>query len=279
MRNIVYILIAIVIFTSCEDVVDIEVPNAPPKLVIDASFELYTNEIPVNLDGGVRLTLSAPYFDRNVPTVSDAEVFITNKNNNSIVNFIESGEPGFYIPETIGFLPEFNTTYELTVNYLGETYIATAQLIPTVPIDNVEQGDATLFDEDETELIVTFTDDGNRNDFYLFDFDFSLFLASEDRFYQGQSFKFSYFYENMVAGQNVTIKILGVDERYYNYANLLIEQSEQDGGNPFLAPPAVLRGNVINTTNQENFAFGYFNLAEADRVQFTIESKNFRKRK
>ncbi|GAA4278566.1 DUF4249 domain-containing protein [Aquimarina mytili] len=274
MKKIFYILISITICLSCEDVVDVDVLFSDPRLVVDASFELYTNETPVNLEGGVRLTLSAPYFDTNVPTVSNANVFITNKNDDSIINFVESGEDGFYIPETLGFLPEFNTPYELTVNYLGETYVATTQLIPTVPIDNVVQGDATLFDDDETEIIISFTDDGSRDDFYLFDFDFSLFLASEDRFYQGQPFKFSYFYENMVAGQDVTIKILGVDQRYYNYATLLIEQSEQDGGNPFLAPPSVLRGNIINTTNQDNFAYGYFNLSEADRIDFTIEDKN-----
>ncbi|MEW7290416.1 DUF4249 family protein [Aquimarina sp. 2304DJ70-9] len=271
MKKLFFILLSISVFTSCEDVVDVDVPNGTPQLVVDASFELYTNETPVTVEGGVRLTLSAPFFDQDVPTISNADVFITNKNDDSVINFIESGEAGFYIPEITDFLPEFDTPYELTVIYENETYIATTQLIPTVPIDNIEQGDATLFDGDETEIIVSFTDTADRDDFYLFDFDFSLFLASEDRFYQGESFNFSYFYENMVVGQDVTIKILGVDERYYNYASLLIEQSEQDGGNPFLAPPAILRGNIINTTNQDNIALGYFNLSEADRFEFTIQ--------
>ena len=77
----------------------------------------------------------------------------------------------------------------------------------------------------------------------------------------------------MVAGQDVTIKILGIDERYFNYSSILIEQSEQDGGNPFQTPPAVLRGNILNTTNPDNYPLGYFNLSEANRSQFTIEAK------
>ncbi|WP_378172852.1 DUF4249 family protein [Aquimarina sp. SS2-1] len=271
MKKLLYTIIGLIICTSCEDVIDVDVPNGEPRLVIDASFEIYLDEDPIDALGGVRLTLSAPFFDDAVPTVSDATVFVTNLSDNSIINFEESQEPGLFIPENTNIIPEFNIDYELTVIYEGETYKATTQLIPTVAIDNVEQGDGTLFEGDETEVIIFFTDDGTRDDFYLFDFDFNLYLPSEDRFYQGEAFNFSYFYEDMVGGEEVTIKILGIDERYYNYSNLLIEQSEQDGGNPFQTPPAQIRGNIINTTNPDNFALGYFNLSEASRFQFTIQ--------
>ncbi|WP_299602540.1 DUF4249 domain-containing protein [uncultured Aquimarina sp.] len=272
MKKLCFYIIGLLIITSCEDVIDVDVPNGEPRLVIDASFEIYLDETPVDALGGVRLTLSAPFFDDSVPTVSDATVFITNLSDNSIINFVESlGEPGFFIPEDPNVIPEFDIDYELTVIYNEETYKAITQLIPTVAIDNIEQGDGTLFEGDETEIIVFFTDDGNREDFYLFDFDFNLYLPSEDRFYQGESFNFSYFYEDMVGGEEVTIKILGIDERYFNYSNILIEQSEQEGGNPFQTPPAQIRGNIINTTNPDNYALGYFNLSEANRFQFTIE--------
>jgi hypothetical protein len=270
MKKTIYILIILTTLLGCEDVIDVDVPSGKQRLVIDASFECYLDEDPVDIEGGVKLTLSAPFFNQDIPTVSDATVFITNLTTNSVIHFTESTESGFYIPDSTTFVMEFDTTYQLTVVYNNETFIATAQLIPTVPIDNVVQGNNTLFD-DETEIIIFFTDNGTRNDFYLFDFDFSLFLASEDRFYQGETFNFSYFYEDMVNGRNVTIKILGIDERYYNYANLLIEQSEQEGGNPFQIPPALLRGNIINTTNIDNFALGYFNISEANRFDFTIK--------
>lgn len=270
MKKLLFLL-GIVFIYSCEDVIDVDVLIGEPRLAIDASFELYQNETPIVVEGGVRLTLSAPFFDNEVPTVSDATVFITDQTNNTTINFIESLEPGFYVPENIDFIPEFDTDYELTVIYDNETYLANTRLVPTVPIDNIEQGDGTLFEGDETEIIISFTDDGSRDDYYLFDFDFSLFLSSEDRFYQGESFNFSYFYEDMFAGQDVTIKILGIDEQYFNYATILIEQSDPDSNGPFDTPPARIRGNIINTTNPDNYPFGYFNLSEADRVLFTIE--------
>ncbi|WP_460219240.1 DUF4249 domain-containing protein [Psychroserpens sp. MEBiC05023] len=272
MRRLIYILTVLIAVTSCEDVIDIEVPNSEPRLVVDASFEFYFNEDPIAIDGYLRLTMSAPFFDGNVPAVNNATVYITNLDNNSVVSFEAEGDNGFYTPEVGSvIIPEFDVLYELTVIYNNETFKATTQLYPTALIENIEQGDGTLFEGDETEIKVTFTDNGTRDDFYLFDFDFNLLEVSEDRFYQGESFTFSYFYEDMLPGQDLTIKILGIDERYFNYAGLLIEQSEQEGGNPFQTAPALLRGNIINITNPDNYALGYFNLSEAHRFNFTIE--------
>ena len=272
MKQKLYILFLFFTIISCEDVIDIELPNSEPRLVVDASFEIYFNETPMAIDGYLRLTMSGPFFGDGVPPVNDATVFITNLENNSVIDFELSDNPGFYIPvEGATINPEFNTTYELTIIHDGEVHKATTQIFPSVPIDSVEQGDGTLFEGDETEIILTFTDDGTRDDFYLFDFDFNLLEVSEDRFYQGETFTFSYFYENMVGGEEVTIKILGIDERYHNYAELLIEQSSQEAGNPFQTVPTLLRGNIINTTNPDNYALGYFNISEAYRVNFTIE--------
>ena len=257
---------------NCEDVVDVDVPDGEPRLAVDASFEVYLNEEPIAIEGSLRLTLSAPFFDDNIPSVDNATVFITNLEDDSVINFELSDDPGFYIPVNGSIInPEFDTLYELTIIYDNEIYKATTDLSPSTPINSIEQGDGTLFEGDETEIIVSFTDDGAIDNFYLFDFDFNLLEVSEDRFYQGESFNFSYFYENMIIGQDITIKILGIDESYYNYAGLLIEQSRQGDAGPFQTPPALLRGNIVNTTNPDNYALGYFNLSEANRIQFTIQ--------
>ena len=272
MKQLIYSLIILFTVSSCEDVIEVEVPNSKPRLVVDASFEFYLDENPQTIDGYLRLTTSAPFFDDNIPPINDATVYITNLSDNTVINFEANGNAGFYVPVANAIImPEFDTQYELTIIHNEETYKATTQIYPTVPIENIEQGDGTLFEGDETEIKVTFTDDATRDNFYLFDFDFNLLEVSEDRFYQGESFTFSYFYEDMVAGQEIVIKILGIDERYFNYAGLLIEQSEQEGGNPFQTVPALLRGNIINTTNTDNYALGYFNLSEANRFNFTIQ--------
>lgn len=274
MNKLIYLFGILVFLQSCQDVVEVDVPNGKPRLVIDANFGVYKNETPQTTEGGIRLTLSAPFFDEDVPSVSDAIVFITNLTDNSVINFIENpNTPGLFIPETGSFDPEFDIDYELTVIYDNETYTAATQLFRSVPINSVVQGDGVLFDEEDTEIIVSITDDPNRENYYLFDFDFNLYIASEDRFYPGEEFVFSYFYEDMVAGEEITINVLGIDKQYFNYSTILIEQSEQDGGDPFQSPPVQIRGNIINTTNQQNYALGYFNLSEANRFSITISEE------
>ena len=90
MKKLIYILSITLLFTSCEDVVEVDVPDGEPRLVVDVSFEFYLNEDPIDIEGYLRLTLSAPFFDENVTPVSDATVFITNLEDGTIINFQES---------------------------------------------------------------------------------------------------------------------------------------------------------------------------------------------
>jgi len=266
-------LIVILVVWGCEDVVEVDVPTSEPKLVIDAAFAVYLEEDPIDAIGVVQLTLSADFFDEEIPVVNDAEVFITSLDDGRVFLFEENGNTGTYVPELTDFLPDLDSDYQLTVVYNGETYQGTTRLIRTVPIDSIEQGDETLFDGDETEIIIEFTDDGSRDDYYLFDFDFNLYLTTEDRFYQGESFSFSYFYDDIDVGQFVEISINGIDKQFYDYIEILIEQSD-DGGGLFDAPPATTRGNMVNVTNPDNFPLGYFNISEAFRYNFVIQERD-----
>ena len=274
MKNYIYIAILSLFCFGCQEVIDIELDDAPPRLVIDAYFNIFNNEETgayLYTEGGVLLSLSAPYFDDEIPSVSNATVYITNLETNEVINFIESATLGRFIPENgASFQPDFDTNYELTVIYDNETYNSTVQYIPAVPIDKLEQGDGVLFEGNEIEVKIFYTDLSPRVDFYLFDLDFDLFLPSEDTFYQGQDFNFSYFYEDDdVMGSEIDIKILGIDQDYYNYFNLILEQ-DQDDGNPFQTAPALIRGNIVNTSNGDNFPFGFFRISEVYTKSITV---------
>jgi len=161
--------------------------------------------------------------------------------------------------------------------------LALTRFVPSVPILGLEQGDQTLFSGNETEVRVAFADNGDRDDFYLVDLDFGEFLVTEDEFYNGQSFLFSYFYDDGIeAGQEINISLLGVDEPFFNYMNQLIVQAGGDQG-PFQTPAATVRGNIINVTdidninsfdnveNSDNFALGYFAVCETFTQSIVIE--------
>lgn len=275
--NIRYLLtfLLVFVFISCEKVVDVDVPSTDPKLIIDAAFEVYFDENPVTTSSVVKLRLSADYFETQIPIVTNATVYLTDLSNNNIINFSDSNLDGDYEPINT-FLPVDNTIYELTVIYNNEVYKGTASKMKSPTFTSVVQGDETLFSGNETELKIAFKDDINEENYYLFDFTNNLFLAIEDRFFNGADYNFSFFYdeEELKVPTAVKIKMSGITKEYYTYFRVLIDQSGQNAGGPFETVPSSLLGNMVNTTNTDNFPLGYFHISETDTFTIFLEDKN-----
>ena len=290
-----YMLI-VLFLGSCEDVVDVDLPEVETRLVVDGLLRVDKSEEFVD----VRITMreTSVFFDENQPTqVESAVIGYGVLNDNGLFESLafsnlteEAPGTGVYVPD-----PDFTTdqrirtaaaepdvTFILQVTHKGKQYFAQTKYAPTVPLDNLEQGDDTLFDEEETEIIVTFTDDGANDNFYVFDFMNSEFQTVEDEFFQGQQFEFSYFYdENLEVGQDITVSILGATEDFYNYMDLILEQTENNGG-VFQTPVATVRGNVFDVTGLDNvtvldnverpndYALGYFAVVQEFSRTLTI---------
>ncbi len=274
MKKIYLIPVLLFLFSSCEKVINVDVPRTEPKLVIDAAFEVLFDENPVTANTTVKLRLSADYFEDNIPAVINATVFLTNLNNNTIINFSDANADGNYQPNS-AFIPQENVDYELTVIYNNETYKGNATRIKSSPFTNVIQGDDTLFSGKETEIEVDFKDDGTAENYYLFDFTNNIFLAIEDRFFNGSDYNFSYFYQedDIELPANITLKMSGISKDYYTYFRVLIEQSGLNAGGPFETVPSSLLGNMINTTNEANFPLGYFHISETDTFDISLVKK------
>ena len=262
------------ILLGCQDVIDIELPTEEPRLVIDGVIritDMHSPFITVRIQAG----LSSSYFDSVQPTRLQG-ITLTNTDTEDVIHLEERmNGTGIYEGEwtlaqlTVGSL-------ELNIRHNDQLYLARTKFVPTVPIDSLKQGTTTLFGEDETEVLVSITDDGERNDFYLFDFNFGEYLVTEDEFYQGQRFEFSFFYDkNLKDGRELQISLLGIDETFFNYMNQLIIQSGPDAG-PFSTPSTTVRGNIINITdnngtNKNNFALGYFAVCQTFSRTLTIK--------
>jgi hypothetical protein len=170
---------------------------------------------------------------------------------------------------------------QLAIEHEGQRYLALTRYARSASFDDIAQGDNKLFSENDKEIKISFSDDGEINNYYLFDFGRGDYLVTEDEFYQGQTFSFSYFIEDGV-GRKVEVSLLGVDEPFYNYMNQLIVQAGGDQG-PFQTPSATVRGNIINVTgidninsfdnveNSNNFALGYFAVCETFETSIILE--------
>ncbi|QTE22685.1 DUF4249 family protein [Polaribacter cellanae] len=276
MKNIKIIFFSLILFfASCEKVVDIDVPTIPPKLIIDASFEVFFDENPVIANTIVKLKLSADYFDETIPVVTNATVFLTNLSDNTIINFADVNLDGNYKP-TSSFIPQDNIEYELTVIHNNQTYKGKATKVKSTVINYVNQGNRTLFTGDEIELKTSFTDDGAKENFYLFNFGFNNYVTIEDKFLNGSEYNFSYYIdmEKVALPSTLVVTLSGVTKEYYSYFRVLIDQSGQNAGGPFQSVPSSLLGNMINTTNENNFPLGYFHIGESDTFSIDLVKKN-----
>ena len=166
MKKLAILLGSIFVLFSCEEVIEIDVPSGEPKLVIEATFEVFFNQTPVSSNTVVKLRTSTDYFEEQIPVITNATVVLEDVTNNTTINFLDADADGNYEPLTT-FIPEDNVVYELIVTYNNEVYKARASKIKSPSFISVVQGDATLFSGEETEIIVTFLDDINEDNYYL----------------------------------------------------------------------------------------------------------------
>lgn len=263
-------ILIVFLILGCEKVVDVDLPTSKPKLVIDALIGINRKKNDAHITSGqVKLTLTAPFFQEEVPVAQNATVEIIDEDTGQSFSLIEDG-PGTF---GTGFPNlEFGKEYTLMVRYDGDVYTAKEKLNPSPIIDRVVQGDGFLFNEDkETEVMITFTDIPNERNYYLFSLGFDNFLVIDDEFFEDGQITFSYFYENIKPGDLLTITLFGIDKDFATYADLALVQSGDDAGGPFSVPPATIRGNIVNTTNADNFPFGYFALSEFNTQSLTVE--------
>ncbi len=264
------VLIAVICCFSCEDVIEVSLPNESPRLVIEAFINWFENS-----DGAsqqIQLSLTAPYFDENIPAATGARVVVTDEYQN-VFDFVEDGETGIY--KTSSFIPQLNAQYSLSVTYEGEVYTATETLMPTVPFDFVEQDTRSSFGGEEIEVKAFFTDPINQNDYYFFETKVSTELnpildAAEDEFFDGNQVFALYSEEELAPGDQISFVIHGSSKQFYDYISLLLQQLDSGGG-PFQTQPATVRGNCINETNPDNFPLGYFRLSQAFETSYIVQ--------
>lgn len=266
MRALFLILICSFFITSCEDVIEVELNDAPPRLVIEAN--LHTLIETGEAGGYVKLTTTAPFFDNTIPTVTDAIVQITDENG---INYpFTHTEDGYYYGDLI---PQQDMEYKLEVTYNQETFTATTYYVSGVPLEYVEQRNDGGFGGDQIELKVFYTDPAGEENFYYFIGSSKRGVkrdVTKDEFYDGNEIFGRYLADDLTSGDWVQFSLYGATEEFYNYMFILLQQTG-GGGGPFETQPATVRGNITNETNPENYPLGYFRIADLSVLNYQVE--------
>lgn len=273
MNNIQYILItfAAIFLTSCEKEIYVTLDVAAPKLVIDASIKWRKGN--AGNKQQIKLSTTFDYYSTIAPTISGATVFIQDSNNNTF-NFTETDTLGNY--NCSDFIPVLNQNYTLTVQYENQVYTASETLKHVPAIDKIEQKNDSGFSGNDIQVKAFYTDNGATKDFYLFRFQASdktipSYQVFKDEFFQGNQIYGIYEDKDLKTGQDLDITIMAISEPYFNYMSILLSLAGNTNGSPFQSPPATLRGNIKNTTNEKNYPLGYFSLSETDYRNYLLQ--------
>jgi len=269
MKKYLILIFGIIVILSCEDVIEIDLAEAKERLVIEANLIKIKGDIANNQF--IRLTKTRGFFEEELTTIDNAEVTVT-REDGEIFEFVHDSA-GIYI--TNDFEANLMETYYLNVEVDDEIYTAEETLLPVSKIDSVTQRNDAGFSGDEVELKAYYTDPAGEENYYLFTFfvnfvDFPTTEIFEDEFFDGNTIFALYQEEELEPGDEVIIQNFGLSEQFYEYMNVLLSQVGSVGG-PFQTQPAVVRGNIVNETNPENFPFGYFSLSESDQFIYTVQ--------
>lgn len=272
MKKLKFILF-IFIFLGCEKVIDLETDFNDTRLVVDANISKHRDSL--NAKASVKLSETVPYFSDEESIINDAIVSI--EINQKTHELYYDNPTKLYVAD-INFI-ENNSEFVLLIEHKKNNYTSSSKLIKTPKIESVVFGDRKSLNKDEVELKVTFTDPPEEGNYYLWKFGPKKsgkfdYLPALDKYINGNKFTFSFFIDKTEYLQDsdyINIEINGITEDYFNYLNILTSQAGAQNGRPFSTSSSVIKGNVVNNTNFENFPLGYFRVYEFDYFRLPKE--------
>lgn len=257
--------------TACEDVIEVDLPTAEPRLVVEASL-LWKKETSGNFQV-IRLSLSTDFYSNIIPPVSDAMVQVINSTGN-IFSFMHQDEEneGLYICNN--FLPEIGETYTIHIVYNDNVYEGTETLYEVPELVDVTESTEGFLD-DQIVIKAFFNDPVDEDNYYMHRFrreehgpEYAVF---DDEFVNGNYTYTVRIYDDLESGETMLIDLIGISQRYYNYMEKLFITTSEGNIGPFRVAPSALRGNIINITNPDKNPYGYFALAEVSTIAYTVQ--------
>ena len=146
-----YIVLLLTVSVSCQKVIDLEVNDAEPQLVIEANYDAIKEEVRVKISKTKNIFSASDF-----PVVAGAQVEIEDQDSN-ISALIDQGN-GEYLLQN--YTPNYGSTYVMRVSVEGQTFEASDVLPAVIPLDSLTQDfqEESLFGEAGYIVFMNFTD-------------------------------------------------------------------------------------------------------------------------
>jgi len=263
--NFLLLAAVLFLFSSCEKVINIDLNNSDPRLVVEANITSQAGPFTV------KLTRSGNFYDSNIfPPVTDATVTLSDNAGSSEV--LHQTTDGIYQSSTITGVP--GRTYNMEITNNGKQYTASSTMPLPVPIDSVVITTGTVGGGGRPvngfRITTYFKDpEGPGNCYRLLissndtvAMNRTRFKLLTDKLSDGNEVSISY-NTKLLSSDSITLELESIDKSTYNFYSTLGDASGE--GSFFLsAPPA----NPVN--NISNGGLGYFAAYSFVRNKYVI---------
>ncbi len=247
------LLIICMAFYSCTKVININLNDASPKIVIEGNITNVAGPYQVQITQTVNFSASNIF-----PAVPGAIVKITDTTISQTDSLIET-TPGIYTTQTL-LLGIPGHTYQLYVFVNGQTYTSLSTMPQLVQLDSITFQHTNRFGTIDIDPVANFQDPAGVANYYTFvQFVNNKRLKNtyvfNDRLSDGKYISQQIFSDSAYihVGDTVLLQMNCLDESAYNYFNTL---NQVTGGNNFQsASPSNPISNISNN------ALGYFSAA------------------
>lgn len=267
-KLMLFLIFAYFAFVGCEEIIEVELDDASPQIVIEA-------EVSQNPEfNKVTITKSTDFFNPGeYEKISDAQIVVTEINGASYT-FLEIS-PGNYTNKNL--VAKVGSEYSITVSVEGKTFTATSTLPKPLVLDSMAViGEKRPFqDELDYEYHVYFQDNPGIGDYarfrlYINGIEKGGIFRYDDRLTDGRYIDFWRFFinpdEKVKPGDVVEIEMLTIDKASFEYFDTLRRALATSTGGPF-GPSAP--SNPV--TNWDNGALGYFSVYSLDSQSVVIK--------
>lgn len=241
---------------SCEDVIDIDLKNVTPQLVIIGEVSNGLIDQQVTISQTVAFSSDNPF-----DPVSGAEVTVFD-DRGGVFEFTEA-TPGIYRSKFKGDIGE---RYTLRVRVAGQEHVATSRMPTPVLADSIGTGIRNVFNEEQKFISVKYQDPIGEANYYRYLWSVNggpvkMVRVTNDKFNDGKYVNedVTDFDTELVTGDSVSVWMQCIDKATFDFWNVV--QSNNPGAAAPANPPSAFG----------NGALGYFSAQTVAQYLITVQ--------
>jgi len=254
--KLISLLLVIINVASCEKVIQLDLKNSAPHVVIQGNIYDQPGPYVVQISSSVNFDASSVY-----PPVTGANVVISDNLGQS--EKLTESLPGNYVTAKLRGIP--GRTYSLSVTTATDTYKATSVMPKGVSPDSIYFASSPFSGELATMVKLTdspFTIDYYRFVYFINNKQQKIFYVLDDELFQGATIRYTLFSRGtdikLAKGDQVTVWLETIDHGAFEYFRTA---GSDEGASASPANPV---------SNISNGALGYFNACAVRKVSATV---------